>query len=89
MKIERLIEVFCKIINKETKIKVKVQLAERMCGYDIVRLTKCLYNKECAVGQCKFINSEEEKAIDQLILNYYKQLDIREKIREKMKDSNF
>lgn len=89
MKIERWIESSCEVINKETKIKIIVNLAERFCGYDIVRLSECLYEKECGARQCDIINSEEEKAIDQLISDYYKQQDVREKIREKMKDSNF
>lgn len=88
MIVERTVKLFCRSIKRETKVKVKVQLAERPCGYDIVKLSECPDKKECGAGQCEFIDSEEEKAIDQLILDYDKQMDLRNMIREKMKDSN-
>ncbi len=88
MKFERWIGKTCDIINGEAQVKIRVHLAERWCGYDIARVSECLMQKECGLSHCELINSEEEKAIDQLISDYYKQLDIRDKIRESMKDSN-
>jgi hypothetical protein len=35
-----------------------------------------------------FIKQEEEKAVDQLIQDYYEQLKLRDEIRERLKDSN-
>lgn len=88
MKVEQRIERFCEIVKENTRVKIEVRLAERMCGYDIVRLSDCSYKKVCGYTRCNFIDSEEEKSIDQLILEHYRQQDIRARIRETMKDSN-
>ncbi|MFA4886421.1 MAG: hypothetical protein WC601_11725 [Desulfotomaculaceae bacterium] len=88
MKREQRLARACETINRETDLIIRVHLAERWCGYDIVRLSECPGKKECGMVQCEIINAEEEKAIDQLILDYYKQQDIREKIRENIKYSN-
>ncbi len=88
MKAEQRIERFCEVVKENTRVKIEVRLAERMCGYDIVRLSDCSHKKVCGHTHCDFIDSEEEKSIDQLILEHYRQQDIRARIRETMKDSN-
>jgi hypothetical protein len=89
MKIEKTMETFCKVKNKETRLKIKVHLAERMCGYDLVHLSHCLDQENCDSGQhCELIKQEEEKAVDRLIWDYYEQLKLRDEIRERTKDSN-
>ncbi len=88
MKAEQAVERYCKIVKENTRIRIEVRLAERMCGYDVVRLSDCSRKKDCGLASCSFIDSEEEKLIDRLILEHYKQLDIRDGIRETMKDSN-
>ncbi|NLI14482.1 hypothetical protein [Pelotomaculum propionicicum] len=89
MKKEHMLTRVCETINKETEIIIRVCLAERWCGYDIVRLSECDGKNECGVKQCEFIYNEEEAAFDQLIAEYLEQQDIREKIRENIKYSNF
>jgi hypothetical protein len=88
MKFEKCLEYQCGGTQSEVKVKIIVHLAERWCGYDIVRLSECQGRAACGVDQCKFINLEEEKAIDQLIADYHKQQDIRDEIRDKLKYSN-
>ncbi len=89
MKKEHRLTRVCEMINREFDLIIRVHLAERWCGYDIVRLSECPGKNECGVKQCGIINAEEEKAVDQLVLDYFKQQDIREKIRENIKYSNF
>ncbi|HHU86125.1 MAG: hypothetical protein ACOX86_03790 [Pelotomaculaceae bacterium] len=89
MKIEQTMETFCRIINRKTRVNIRVHLAERLCGYDLVQLSHCLEQENCPAGQhCEFIKQEEEKAVDQLIQDYYEQLKLRDEIRERLKDSN-
>jgi hypothetical protein len=78
----------CDVLKREIDLIIRVHLAERWCGYDIVRLSDCPGKKECGMVHCEIINSEEEKAFDQLILDYYEQQDLRAKIRENIKYSN-
>lgn len=88
MKIEQNKEMFCPVINKKTFLTIKVHLAERMCGYDLVQLSRCRDQENCGTKKCGLINQEEEKAVDQLIGDYYDQLKLRDEIRERTKDSN-
>lgn len=89
MKREQRMARVCEIIKKETELIVRVHLAERWCGYDIVRISECSGKKECGLEHCDSMNVEEEKVIDQLILDYFEQQNIREKIREDISYSNF
>jgi hypothetical protein len=88
MKFEKCLDYHCSSVQSEVKVKIIIHLAERWCGYDIVRLSECQGRATCGVGRCEFINTEEEKASDQLIADYHKQQDIRDEIRDKLKYSN-
>jgi len=89
VKIEQTIETFCRVIDKKARVHIRVHLAERLCGYDLVQISHCLEQENCPAGQhCEFIKQEEEKAVDQLIQDNYAQLKLRDEIRERMKDSN-
>ena len=88
MKIEKNIEVFCERVKREVVLNIVVHLAERWCGYDIVRLSGCQSQKACGAGHCEVIYIEEETAFDQLIADYHEQQDIRDKIRDQIKYSN-
>lgn len=88
MKIEKYINIYCEKIKKEVEIKILVHLAERWCGYNIINLSECPGKKSCGTSNCEFISVEEEKAADQLIADYFEQLDLRAQIREKEKHSN-
>jgi len=88
LKVERGLKNFCSNINQEVEVKILVHLTERWCGYNIINLSECPGKKACGLERCEIINSEEEKAADQLIADYLEQLNIREQIREKVKFSN-
>jgi hypothetical protein len=88
MKFERCLEHYCSSRQSAVKVKIIVHLAERWCGFDIVRLSECQDRKVCSAGQCEFINTEEEKATDQLVADYHRQQDIRDELRDKLKYSN-
>jgi hypothetical protein len=86
--IEKNIEVYCERVQREVVLNIVVHLAERWCGYDIVRLSGCQSQKACGPGQCEVMNAEEETAIDRLIADYHEQQDVRDEIRDKIKYSN-
>jgi hypothetical protein len=88
MKFEKCLDYHCSSVQSEVKVKIIVHLAERWCGYDIVRLSECQGRAACGVERCEFISTEEEKAFDQLIADYHKQMDTRDEIRDKLKYSN-
>jgi hypothetical protein len=88
LKAEKNIAVFCERVQREVILNIVVHLAERWCGYDIVRLSGCQSQDVCGTGQCEIIYAEEENAFDQLIADYHKQQDIRDRIRDKIKYSN-
>jgi hypothetical protein len=88
MKFEKCLEYHCNSVQSVVKVKIIVHLAERWCGYDIVRLSECRSRAVCSIKRCEFINTEEENAFDQLIADYHKQQDIRDEIRDKLKYSN-
>jgi hypothetical protein len=88
MKFEKCLKQHCNRVQNEVKVKIIVHLAERWCGYDIVRLSECQGRAACGVERCEFIYTEEEDAFDQLIADYHKQQDIRDEIRDKLKYSN-
>lgn len=88
MKIEKCLKNFCNNIQEEVEIKILVHLAERWCGYNIINLSECQGKKACGVQQCEIINTEEEKAADQLIADYFEQQNLRDQLREKEKYSN-
>ena len=88
MKFEKYLEYDCSSVHSEVRVKILVRLAERWCGYDIVRLSECQGRAACGVERCEYIHTEEEKAFDQLIADYHKQQEIRDEIRDKLKYSN-
>jgi hypothetical protein len=88
LKTEKCLKIFCDKVNDQVEVKIIVHLAERWCGYNIIDLSECSGKKACGVEQCEIISAEEEKAADQLIADYFEQLNIRDQIRERLKDSN-